>query len=328
MTLRYNIFRNDVFRFFSKMTLGVIETLNRKRDTLVIVEGKKYTIPYRDPSDLYGRANDMAMLVDIVENSKTIVFNNIQAEIFTHVNQEYFGALDFRLPFQKVFLQFSEPIVIDYKLRSHDDIDRGKLIAVALDQTTLKKEQVEEDKKKAEINHAKYGLGPAKFYNFDFDGNDEIVLNRAIFLYEDWGIDRIAWQSSGTDENFVELDQARFDAISLWKNVVIACIGYINCENIYLQIEGQVPDKVNAKRERKGKSKLEPYYVCRIRGVQYNSDGSEKGTGSKQSIRYDVRGHFRRYESGKTTWVRAHQRGLTNELYVPKTYVVDKKAQA
>ena len=74
--------------------------------------------------------------------------------------------------------------------------------------------------------------------------------------------------------------------------------------------------------------RLEPYYVCRIRGVQYDSAGNPAGEGSKHGIRYDVRGHFRRMTNGKTTWVRAHQRGLANELYIPKTYVVDKKATA
>ena len=65
--------------------------------------------------------------------------------------------------------------------------------------------------------------------------------------------------------------------------------------------------------------------MCRIRGVQYDSEGYEKGAGVKHGIRYDVRGHFRRLETGKTIWVRPHQRGLQNELYVPKTYVVAKE---
>jgi len=56
--------------------------------------------------------------------------------------------------------------------------------------------------------------------------------------------------------------------------------------------------------------------------VQY-APGDSRGQGSRHAIRYDVRGHFRRLAGGKTTWVRAHQRGLSNELYVPKVYKAD-----
>ena len=93
-------------------------------------------------------------------------------------------------------------------------------------------------------------------------------------------------------------------------------------KNVYLEKQGEVPEAVNRKREAKGKSRLEPYYVCRIKGVQYDSHAT--GEGAKHGIRYDVRGHFRRLDTGKTIWVRSHQRGLANELYVPKVYKVEK----
>jgi hypothetical protein len=36
-----------------------------------------------------------------------------------------------------------------------------------------------------------------------------------------------------------------------------------------------------------------------------------------------VRAHFRRLPNGKLTWVRAHQRGLAYELYVPSVRKVE-----
>lgn len=137
-----------------------------------------------------------------------------------------------------------------------------------------------------------------------------------------WWVLADIWMNGKRHKEVEHLDDRR--TVS---NLANACIGYINCENIYLHKEGEVPAKVNRKREQQGKKILEPYYVCRIRGVQYDSDGEPTGQGTHHGFRYDVRGHFRRLDSGRTTWVRPHQRGLQNELYIPKTYVVEKGAK-
>ena len=240
------------------------------------------------------------------ELAKVIVFPAKQAKVFIDALGEIDFKLDYNLPFPSMLLQFSEPV--KFSLREAHTAENVEVGAIL-----LSKQVIDEH---GSFNKVHVIYKDLLHFHADswvsYDGND-------------FSVDE---NYDGTNPYLEGLKKVDSTATSRIHDLVIACIGYINCENVYLHPVESASEAINAKRERKGKSKLEPYYVCRIRGVQYNSDGSEKGTGSKQSIRYDVRGHFRRYESGKTTWVRAHQRGLTNELYVPKTYLVDKKAQA
>lgn len=246
------------------------------------------------------RQFEMLKIMRLAESSKVIMFPSGQASVFLDAIRKIDFGIDYALPFPVTLLQFSDPILVDLS----DPHVPNKL---------QKKE-----------------LGALLLWQ---DKDDSGKNNNVIFVLEkDLSHYRIiSWHSS--DESLLmsgELSNDEFNQINEMtlkdvRRLAVACIGYINCENVYLHKEGEVSDAINTKRERKGKSRLEPYYVCRIRGVQYDSEGYEKGAGVKHGIRYDVRGHFRRLETGKTIWVRPHQRGLQNELYVPKTYVVAKE---
>lgn len=320
------ILREKVFRWFLKQGLGLERVLKEKKSLIARMEGEQVYIPYTNDSDIYSGLADSIAMVSITQHAKTVLFRADQAQVFTSVHETYFDSLDYKLPFDKVFLQFDRPVVLEYQKRSADDIDRGKLIAIALDQTEVTEAEMEADQGKVYENYKNLNINfSPKFYDFQYDEQGRAVVNKILFLYEDWGFEKVSWQSKCTDESLEDFEPARASIVARWKNVAIACIGYINCENVHLERIQQVPEAINAKRERKGKSRLEPYYICRIRGVQYDST-DPTGTGTKHGIRYDVRGHFRRLQTGKTTWVRPHQRGLTNELYVPKTYLVDRRA--
>jgi hypothetical protein len=93
----------------------------------------------------------------------------------------------------------------------------------------------------------------------------------------------------------------------------------------------EIPDSRQVKRslERQGKIP-NPWHVVRVQPTI--TIGKEKGdpTGIKHSYRYDVIGHLR-FNKHKTKdgykesieWVSDHQRGVENELYIPKTYKVE-----
>lgn len=237
---------------------------------------------------------------DITE-SKVIVFPAGQAGVFLDAIGKIDFQLEHSLPFQKTLLQFSEPIVVSLA----DPYNPGGIKGTEIGALLLSQETTQ---------------GVTRNLGF--------LIEKNLFQFRPF-----FWDSATSDPLPSHKDEGSYgvtDRLAMIdiRNLAIACIGYINCENVYLQREGEVPEAVNAKRERKGKSRLEPYYVCRIRGVQYDSAGNPTGEGAKHSIRYDVRGHFRRLTTGKTTWVRPHQRGLENELYIPKTYLVDRKEPA
>jgi len=220
--------------------------------------------------------------------SKVIVFDSKQIKVFWELilSNKFLPSVDYKLPFPDVWIQFTSNVILN---------DVGTEFVHDLGNTALLLTQ------------------------------QESGFNRIIMVHEEHDDEEIIWNLRTPEKMTVSQLYTEMTTAEQYRMLAAACIAYINCENIYLHKEGEVSDAINAKRERKGKSRLEPYYVCRIRGVQYDSEGYEKGAGVKHGIRYDVRGHFRRLETGKTIWVRPHQRGLQNELYVPKTYVVAKE---
>lgn len=307
------IIKDKFVEKFTKVTLAIRKAVDSRKDVKAKIDGEWYYFPFSDPDEMMGHARQHITFCRIARDAKPILFSSEQAAVFSDIAQVYRDGLDFRLPFENIFIQFSQPIHTPYQKRSDNDFDRGCLLAVAVEQRVFTKEQMEEFEKKDKDNG-----GTTIDYPKD---SNEIYVNTISLLYGDGGTEFVRW-ASGRDVSFLFSDEVRINAMLHWKNVIIACVGYINCENIYLEKQGEVSEAVNRKREAKGKSRLEPYYVCRIKGVQHESH--ETGTGAKHGIRYDVRGHFRRLETGKTIWVRPHQRGLQNELYVPKVYKVEK----
>lgn len=254
------------------------------------------------------------------EEAKTIFFPVRQAEVFKKVSKDYVDRLDYRLPFQSVLIQFDSPLTVDVPVSG--DLKPDKLKAFLLRQTEVTPELI----RRLQIETAEFDKAPPALREFLPEiapGLTTGMGNHLIMIFEDDNIGGTKWISDSQYE-LVAGDDLLTEVANYWlemKRLAIACIGYINCENVYLHREGEVSEKVNRKREKKGKSRLEPYYVCRIRGVNYESVAT--GEGAKHGIRYDVRGHFRRMADGRTTWVRSHQRGLANELYVPKVYKVE-----
>ena len=265
-----------------------------------------------DRQKFSSEASQVKSAVDELKHSQTVMFSDEQANVFLKISKDYTDGLDYRLPFSLVFIQFSRLLPTS--------VHSGMLglIGIVLNQHEIddqaRKPLVIFDKDDESFNKALGEIDGALFLNTAIaigrNNNGHLVTAP----YSWFAGERMYFQgNTGHDADCII-------ALS------IACIGYINCENIYLHREGEIAESVNAKRERNGKSRLEPYYVCRIRGVQYDK-ADPTGAGSPHGIRYDVRGHFRRLTTGKTTWVRPHQRGLANELYVPKVYLVDKREQ-
>lgn len=309
------IIKDKIIDTFSQSITAIRMSIRLKGDVDVRIDGKRKMVRYGDENDMRDYIRNHIHFCETAQNAEPILFSADQADVFLKIIERYNDPLDFRLPFSNVFLQFSRPVKTQYQKRSDDDFDRGSLVALALAQTSHDRHQVNEWIRKDRIEGKTNGL----VYP---EGDDEVLINHMCFLYEDWGTEYFNW-ASGASAKLSSDDYARTQAVARWRNLAIACIGYINCENVYLEKQGEVPEAVNRKREAKGKSRLEPYYVCRIKGVQYEANG-QVGGGNAHSIRYDVRGHFRRLQTDKTLWVRPHQRGLANELYIPKVYKVDK----
>lgn len=268
--------------------------------------------------------HSFAIAAVTAKQSKSILFSAEQADVFLEsLAKKEVVSLDYTLPFQDVWLQFTRPVTINTE-------HRYEIAGFLLTQIEANRDTFQETVRNMRAVDAMDGTRSA-FMDVDWGNSSTLIFNTVIGVLPTCYPIRTAWNSSREQIMTVDPDGTMVEYqgpfLHRMRALAIACIGYINCENIYLHKEGEVPDKVNRKREREGKKILEPYYVCRIRGVQYDSNGEPTGEGTHHGFRYDVRGHFRRLESGKTTWVRPHQRGLLHELYIPKTYVVEKGAK-
>lgn len=268
---------------------------------------------------------DLVSLADAghsAERSKIILFDKEQADVFLSMimQSEFIPALDYRTPFENTWLQFSAPLEIP----SPNELGNERVCALCLTQNELDRDgyrQVVNSVRRADVM---YGHN-SQIISADYSESTSVIFNSVRVVFSDLDSGAIVWNSQ--DETIFHSEHVS-DTVLTWEDYIrrlaSACIGYINCENVYLESVGGAPESVNRKREAKGKRRLEPYYVCRIRGVSYDKSDTS-GTGSRHGIRYDVRGHFRRLADGKTIWVRAHQRGLANELYIPKIYKVDRQ---
>lgn len=256
----------------------------------------------------------LMVLVECLEHGQTILFSGEQADVFMDVTKEYTDRLDFRLPFQHVYLSFSSAVAVPCWMG--DKWVEDEIIGLAISQAEVTADTIDSIKKLVADPYVLFAEAP----------NLEIGLMNAVHvIYKDRETTHFSWMSNADHELAVNPYGPVYESWINYKRLAIACIGYINCENVYLERQGEVPESVNRKRSAKGKSRLEPYYVCRIRGIQY--DSATTGNGRKHGIRYDVRGHFRRLETGKTIWVRPHLRGLANELYVPKVYKISESSK-
>jgi hypothetical protein len=101
-------------------------------------------------------------------------------------------------------------------------------------------------------------------------------------------------------------------------------INFLSSPSIKM-VSAQPSEKLQKARKKRGKTPLPGWYEITYRKVikDYTKDKvSEKRW--EHSFRYDVRGHFKRFNVGRmvgrVVWCPPHQRGLKHELYKPKTY--------
>lgn len=234
------------------------------------------------------------------DDAKTIIVPAEQALALMPAAKRFEDHLDFHLPFECCVFQFDQPIPEEKMLhREREEADEVMALVVV-----------------------------------QYEG-----VNSATAWFKSTAVNRVAWNNAPTSDfrfspTAFEIMEDKSDillGVSLTPAEVkmrnketlrlLACaiVAYINCENVTIEKGEEVPEKVNRKREKEGKRRIDPYYVVKIRHEKVEGGGST-GLGTKHSFRYDVRGHFRRMADGKLTWVRAHQRGLSHEFYVPNVY--------
>lgn len=107
---------------------------------------------------------------------------------------------------------------------------------------------------------------------------------------------------------------------------LIHIVNFLSSPSVKLA-PAQVDAALQKARIRRGKEPLPGWYEITYRKVCHDyTPGPTTSKALEHGFRYDVRGHFKRFEHGRMTgrviWCPPHQRGLKHDLYKPKTYRV------
>lgn len=290
----------------------------RNQDPHMVFEGYKQDV------------TDFMVAESIAVEAQTVIFSADQAIALRPALSRFADQPFFKLPFPRMIIQFDQ--AIPETVFFEDEPDHW-----------LNDPRLSEDREVLLKNiqtldaYQERGLNPLLA---DDDAVIAILISQhddicnAIAWFTSGEIQRVLWKSSNTLDftKYINPKEQRVKPELAQKNkqqlqfLAMACVFYLNCKNISLEKIAADP-KVNAGRIKRGKRPLPDYHVIKVVKTHYDLEESTKEetekTGRHVSIRFDVRGFFRRVGDG-AIWVRPHQRGLANERYVPKIYKVEK----
>lgn len=257
--------------------------------------------------------------------AKTILINDsLFSRIKVEGKREYYEPIP--APFSHTFFQPVDKIMIDLQPQLYN-IGGEHITEDHLDLILEGALFVQEDGKNKVINNSSQGKLINPEYNDILDvksfpgviyANHIVIFLKdqkteySYVLYNDW--------YAGYDPIFARAMRYSMGQLPV---IVTNLIDWIDQENTYLEhIEG-ASEKTNRKREKQGKSKIEDYYVCRIKKTLPTDSPQATGTGTQHGHIYDVRGHDRHYKNGRVVRIKPHKRGIKNDRYVPKVYLLE-----
>ncbi len=248
-----------------------------------------------------------------------------------------------RLPFDRMYLEFTEPLSPRITQPGYND---EQLLALMLldEQSEMDVAQRPDAPTLATIKVASV----AAFYR---SGDRKSIASRSftLDLSEGYGI---ATFKAALDPAFGEVSRwpepvdtgKAFFARSigngqgdweLWVDdmarFVAWCIAFMTARGVV------IVDMPLTRQQRRAQERAThrpaPWHIVTVEPVRVTRGPEGEGGGTTHSYRYDVRGHLRlgRHKLGDGTyregveWVRPHQRGLANSIYIPSTHTLERK---
>lgn len=259
----------------------------------------KTTITINNHTDLVDAAR-------ILPAAQTVLFPADLALDLGDALQTYQGCFALRLPFPELLIQFDQPIPASLiSPVANDDIDYLAGIILSQDDS--------------QQNHAIAFFNSSYFCAVHWQNeNDAPAQSNPLLTDNKIAAEHVIIEATTTAEVRAPLqDQLRL--------LVCAICAYLNCENIALDLNR--PDaKISKKRAKHGKKPLPTYYTCRIT-KEYGLPAAKPErsdiapqiadpTAPKRhvSFNFPVRGHIRRYQSGRAIWLGKHRRGLAHPI--------------
>lgn len=268
----------------------------------------------RKAKDQYDMYWDFEVSRSILTLSETIIFP-------TNIMLELLGTLDkiecrgeIHLPFPYLLIQFTESISEEIIMK-HPEPSGLALI------DSSKRDRVEGlliSNSRQDKSWERSKSTPEKF--------------NSVSLFESTSLNRVAWVASElrTKPHFENPYPvpSRIQMENKQRLIELAYLisTFLNAKNVI--VKDNIPDeKVQKKREKKGKAKLQTYHTVYIDTARVIYTNPKKGTGTPHSKVYPVRAHWRKlHKSEDRIWIPNHYRGLANApLSVQTIYKVKEK---
>lgn len=284
--------------------------------------------PLRDPLHIrkdIGKA--YRAIRDGLRHSQRILFDSKQAAVFDVMPQDSWPenwTEKLKLPFDTMYIEFIDPVLLTEK-------EPGYLKEIAMG--------------------VLFGYSPAKekyqctFFLQDENGGKDVFVDRGWFINQNWqpvsraglsrggpdpsilptGIADGAYIVSGSLENYPDRYLGWWERMSISSTALLKWIMLYMMAKSITVVEEPVSRQQRRAMERKGIPN--PWHVVQVEPKFQKGGGrSEEDSGITHGYRYDVIGHLRfgKYPKKDGTytetvqWIPPHQRGLANELYIPK----------
>jgi len=288
------------------------------------------------------------------EDTKRIQMDSRQASTFDLMNviPPEMWQRKLHSPFPEFYMEFDEPIVVGEQEPGYHDYLRAILFWEDAG-TIHKNPEIESESYKFIEQIFPAGL-KVSFANITFfldngarQGTDEYELIDRSFLYLlNQGLALTALRNTQDTDDPSEVAEGyppgavmiAGDPMDIsnrymgwWERTIIDYGSLLSWLMVYMMAKGieiAVAPRTRAQRRREERKAFpKPWHVVRVEPklVQEGQPAEEPGT--RHSYRYDVMGHLRfgrhKLAGGDyrdtIEWVNPHQRGLANELYIPKT---------
>lgn len=236
--------------------------------------------------------------------TKRLLFDSIQASIFSEIAKDtpkYKSKME--LPFNDFYLEFTNPILLPFQQPGYTDHLRSLIF------------------KRIGINERNETECFISFFltsfNDDDDDEGEIMNWGWAFIFE-----------TGERLNVGRNEEWWLDYIESGTNLFYWILLYMMCKSVKIETEKLTRQQRRYMERHSIIPKPWHKVILEPKFLETNRKKNEESF-YKQRFRYDVIGHFR-FNNHHTKnglkeiveWIPPHQRGLDNELYIPKIYVV------
>lgn len=242
-----------------------------------------------------------------------------------------------RPPYENVFIEFDKPIPIPDSIYSYCPIGSHSIVAIMVADHPTGVIYYEDIPTNKSMCAFLWGKDCQNRYTQQF-GNSHPIL-RAFFsdLEETYPLRFI--ESSPTNLIIQQLHKLETN-LSLWweteNEFAVYCyelwvylMAYIQSRT--MQVIDVQPSRAERRRAKRENEIPAPWHTLQVNPeLRRRAVNRSTGTGTAHRYRYDVRGHWRRGRHKRKTgtyshtieWVPSHQRGLANDLFIPKSYEV------